>query len=157
MRNNKTLIIIILTAIIFSFGLQKVFAQYYQRSDYSDISVTRKNQMNGYDYYDKSGDLVGRSEKTYSGDYVYYDTSGNKIGTLKKDDKSYTYYNANGIESGKMRKMSTGEYRYKNNLQGGLRSVTPPPGEDVGFYPPSYYQDGYYSPEMQGDINRNSN
>ena len=59
-------------------------AQFYQEADYGDISVTRKNQLGGYDYYDADGKITGYSIKTYSGDYVYYDIAGNKQGSLKK-------------------------------------------------------------------------
>ncbi len=120
------------------------YAQYYQKADYGDMSVTRKNQLGGYDYYNSAGNKTGYSKKTYTGDYIYYDNEGNKLGVLKQDKKkdTYTFYNADNIATGSFRKTPTGEYRYEDKFEGGLRSVIPPPGEDIGFIPPSTFLEG---------------
>lgn len=129
-------------------------AQFYQKADYGDISVTRKNQLGGYDYYDKEGKIVGYSEKTHKGDYIYYDNEGNTLGALKQEGDSYTFYNVDDIATGKIRKTPTGEYRYRDKLEGGLRSITPPPGEDISFFPPSSFLEGTFSPQLEGGFKK---
>jgi len=127
-------------------------AQFYQKADYGKMNDTRKNQLGGYDYYDKDGKIAGHSKKTYGGDYIYYDNAGNKLGILKKDKNSYVFYNANSIPTGSMYKTPTGEYRYQDKLEGGLRSVTLPPGEDIGFFPPTSFGGGAFSPQLEGSF-----
>jgi len=143
MKMHLYILIIIYSSTI-AFSACPAYAQYYQKADYGDMSATRKNQLGGYDYYDKSGNIAGYSKKTYTGDYVYYDNEGNKLGALKQDKKkdTYTFYSADDTVTGSLRKTPTGEYRYEDKLEGGLRSVTPPPGEDIGFVPPSAFLEG---------------
>ncbi len=129
-------------------------AQFYQEADYGDISVTRKNQLGGYDYYDENGKMVGYSAKNRWGEYVYYDSEGNLLGHLEHRGNSYTFFNADEIPTGRMQKMPTGEYRYVDSLEGGLRSITPPPGEDIGFFPPSSFKKGTLSPELKGGFKK---
>ena len=129
-------------------------AQFYQEADYGDISVTRKNQLGGYDYYDEDGEMVGYSLKNRWGEYAYYDNRGNILGHLQDYGGSYIFYNADGIATRNMRKTPTGEYRYTDKFGGGLRSVTPPPGEDIGFFPPSSFQEGTLSPELEGGFKK---
>ena len=135
---------------------QIALGQFYQKADYAESNVTRKNQLGGYDYYDKSGNKIGYSKKTHAGDYIYYDNEGNKTGVLKQDKskKAYIYYNASNIPSGTLRKTTTGEYRYKNAREGGLTSVIPPPGENIGFVPPSSFQSGTFNSDLQGTFKK---
>ena len=129
-------------------------AQFYQEADYGDISVTRKNQLGVYDYYGEDGEMVGYSSKNRWGEYVYYDNKGNVLGHLERYGDSYTFFNADDIPIRHMRKTPTGEYRYTDKLTGGLRSVTPPPGEDIAFFPPSSFQKGTLSPELEGGFKK---
>lgn len=147
---KKNTYILILACIFLLLHGHTCYAQFYQKADYSDISVTRKNQIGGYDYYNKQGKIIGYSSKSYTGDYTYYSVEGNKLGTLKKGSDGYTFYNANNIATGSMRQTPTGEYRYNDMVAGGLRSVTPPPGEDIGFFPPSSFLEGTLSSELEG-------
>ncbi len=131
---------------------ESVWAQFYQKADYGDMSTTRKNEVSGYNYYDKEGKMTGYSKKTYKGDYVYYNNEGNQLGSLQKEGNAYTFYNADGIAMGTMRKTPTGEYRYTDKFNGGLRSVTPPPGQDIGFLTPESFQKGTFPTQLEGTL-----
>jgi len=150
----KILAFVVLLAFLFSAYTPYTYGQFYQKADYGEKSTTRKNEVGGYDYYDSSGTKTGYSQKTYKGDYVYYDNAGNKLGALKKDKKegTYTYYNADNIATGTMRKTPMGDYRYTDKSEGGLRSITPPGSEDIGFMPPDTFREGSSETDLQGEF-----
>ena len=131
------------------------FCQYYQKADYGEMNITRKNQLGGYDYYDSEGKMVGYSDKTYKGTYIYYDNKGNRLGELKENQKngSYTFYNADNIPTATINKRPTGEYRFIDKNEGGLKSFTPPPGEGIGFIPPSNLKSEEIDSELEGTFN----
>lgn len=153
MKNLKFMLIII---ILLSMAAAAALAQYYQKDDYGEISTTRKNQLGGYDYYDKNGNMTSYSSKNYQGEYIYYDKEGNKIGVLKQDKQKsgYTFYNADNIPTKTLQKMPTGEYRYKDKSEGGLKGITPPPGEDIGFVPPSSFTGGTLDTDLEGTFKK---
>jgi len=104
-----------------------------EKSDYGQMTDTRKNMLGGYDYYNNTNTMLGHSERNDSNGYDYFNEAGNKIGSIEQNEEgNYIMYNSHDSVVGRINTSPTGKFHYQSAFSQNITTIEVIPGEDIG-------------------------